>query len=412
MARLSRAEVFDPSEIAVIHVIGSVVRACYLLGEDPATGKNYDHRKRWIEVALERSAAYFGIDLIAYGLMSTHIHLVLRSRPDVVQTWDNTEVARRWLMLCPIRKNKDGTPKEPSAPELNKICNDAKRLNELRSRLSDISWWMRLMCQKISVRANKEDGARGDFWQSRYRAIRLLDEAAILACAAYVDLNPIRAAMAETVEDSLFTSAQRRVQALLREVEQCQTSSNENPENEEPNATDTTTSPDAFLAPVFVDIRAVVAPTEEVCGTNAQQPASESNPIGTAQERGQLTDKLQAAVHAMSIGHVGPMPSDNGNRCSDKGFASMSTAEYLQLLDWTARQIVPGKRGSTPMETPPIFARLQISAEAWCEIVSNFGEYFFLVAGQPETVDDYRSRTRGHRFRLKPSTRELFAQST
>jgi hypothetical protein len=51
---------------------------------------------------------------------------------------------------------------------------------------------MRLLSQNIAQRANKEDGELGKFWQARYRAVRLLDETAILACAAYVDLNPIR----------------------------------------------------------------------------------------------------------------------------------------------------------------------------------------------------------------------------
>ena len=55
-----------------------------------------------------------------------------------------------------------------------------------------------------------EDGEVGKFFQARYRAVRLLDETAILACAAYVDLNPIRAAIAETIEESEFTSEQRR----------------------------------------------------------------------------------------------------------------------------------------------------------------------------------------------------------
>ena len=63
-------------------------------------------------------------------------------------------------------------------------------------------------------RFNKEDNELGKFWQARFRAVRLLDETAILACAAYVDLNPIRAAMAETIETSDFTSAQKRANDL------------------------------------------------------------------------------------------------------------------------------------------------------------------------------------------------------
>ena len=67
------------------------------------------------------------------------------------------------------------------------------------------------------MRANGEDGkGLGRFWQGRYKAVRILDEESLLACAAYIDLNPIRADMAETLEQSDYTSVQRRVQAMHR----------------------------------------------------------------------------------------------------------------------------------------------------------------------------------------------------
>ena len=97
MARIARGEVFSPDEVAIIHVMNRVVRRCFLLGTDPVTGKNYDHRKVWIEDQLRRFAANFGIDLLGFAILSNHFHLILRSRPDVVKEWDDTEVARRWL---------------------------------------------------------------------------------------------------------------------------------------------------------------------------------------------------------------------------------------------------------------------------------------------------------------------------
>jgi hypothetical protein len=200
MARLARAEVFAADEVAIVHVMNRTVRRCFLLGDDPVTGKNYDHRKQWIDDQLVHQARYFGIDLLCQAIMSNHFHLVLRSRPDVVAEWDDTEVARRWLMLCPLRRDEHRQPLEPTEEELNSIRKDKDKLQQVRARLSDISWWMRLLSQNIAQRANRDDEEVGKFWQARYRAVRLLDETAILACAAYVDLNPIRAAMAETIE--------------------------------------------------------------------------------------------------------------------------------------------------------------------------------------------------------------------
>lgn len=418
MARLCRVELFDPSEIAVIHTISSVVRNCYLMGDDPLTGTNFDHRKEWIETGLQRSAANFGIDVIAFCLMDTHMHLVLRTRPDVVASWDNTEVARRWLMLCPVRKNKDGSPKEPSEAELNTIRNNHKRLEEIRSRLSDISWLIRLLCQRVGQRANKEDGKRGNFWQSRYRSVRLLDEESILACAAYVDLNPIRAAMAETIESSPFTSAQKRITALKQQLA------------DQTRLADLASSFPADTLPEVVRCDAFLSPVQIVESEPQQKPNSTNDGavnddavcngkvndvsavIGSQAVAGQLTtdiDATKASIDATGASAVGTSKGAAKLRCSDKGFTSLSTADYLQLLDWTARQAVAGKRGSTPEDAPPLFERLNISVEVWCELVVHFDEYFFLVAGKPQTVDAYRSRVKKHRFMMSRAARETMA---
>ena len=83
MARIARADVFRPDEIAIVHVMNRTVRRCFLMGDDPLTGKNFDHRKAWMEDELQRLAACFGIDLLTFAILSNHFHLILRSRPDV-----------------------------------------------------------------------------------------------------------------------------------------------------------------------------------------------------------------------------------------------------------------------------------------------------------------------------------------
>ena len=79
---------------------------------------------------------------------------------------------------------------------------------------SDISWFMKLLCQHIAPRANRMDRVRGKFWESRFGAVPLLDEEALLACSVYVDPNPIRAGKADTPEASEYASAYQRIQAL------------------------------------------------------------------------------------------------------------------------------------------------------------------------------------------------------
>ncbi len=61
-------------------------------------------------------------------------------------------------------------------------------------------------------------GEAGKLWQSRYPAVRLMGKELLLACAAYVDLHPIRPAMPETLEASDHTSVQRRIEAQRAET--------------------------------------------------------------------------------------------------------------------------------------------------------------------------------------------------
>ena len=110
MSRQARSESIDPLEVQIVHCIHRCVRRAFLCGSDPYTGKSFEHRRLWIRARLEFLASLFGIDCLTYTVLSNHLHLVLRSRPDVVASWSDREVARRWLLLFPERKKQDGSP--------------------------------------------------------------------------------------------------------------------------------------------------------------------------------------------------------------------------------------------------------------------------------------------------------------
>ena len=121
MPRQARGEVVDPTEVQVLHCVQRCVRRAFLCGKDPLSGKDYEHRRLWIRRRLEFLASVFAIDCLTFSVMHNHLHLVLRSRPDVLATWTDEEVASRWLRLFPKRRNKDGSPAEPTDVELSLI---------------------------------------------------------------------------------------------------------------------------------------------------------------------------------------------------------------------------------------------------------------------------------------------------
>ena len=110
MARRNRAEFVVADEVGVYHCVQRVVRRAFLWGVDPLSGNSYNHRRSWIRNRLESLAGLFGLEIAAFAVMSNHIHVILRIRPDVVALWSDQEVARRWLALFPGRVGNKPDP--------------------------------------------------------------------------------------------------------------------------------------------------------------------------------------------------------------------------------------------------------------------------------------------------------------
>lgn len=153
----------------------------------------------------------FCINLCAYAVMSNHYHLVLCIDQDKVNELTTDEVINRWCRLYKgpllIQRYREGILQGQAE---DKAISEV--IEQWRSRLADISWFMRSLNEHIARQANKEDSCTGHFWESRFKSQALLDEKALLTCMAYVDLNPIRAAIADTPENSDYTSIQIRIE--------------------------------------------------------------------------------------------------------------------------------------------------------------------------------------------------------
>jgi hypothetical protein len=150
MALMPRKFVVDEDEVGMYHCINRCVRRAFLCGTDEVSGKCFDHRKQFIQDRRELLAGVFGIDVLAFAVMSNHLHVVLRNRPDVVKSWSDDEVARRWWRLFPTRRDDSGEPAEPRSSDLSMISSDPEKLAEIRWRLSNIGWLMRCVAEPVA----------------------------------------------------------------------------------------------------------------------------------------------------------------------------------------------------------------------------------------------------------------------
>ncbi|GAA4945370.1 transposase [Halioxenophilus aromaticivorans] len=164
-------------------------------------------------------ADIFTIDIYAYAVMSNHLHVVLNVDSEKAKNLSNREVCERWHQLFKgtLLTHRYLNNEALTKPQLAVV---EDKLDLWRKRLHDISWFMRALNEPIARQANAEDKCTGRFWEGRFTSQALLDEKALIACMTYVDLNPIRAKIADSPETSDHTSLQRRIHAIQKQQSQ------------------------------------------------------------------------------------------------------------------------------------------------------------------------------------------------
>ncbi len=192
------------------HCVTRCVRRAFICGQDKVTGRDFSHRRDWIEKHLFVLSEVFCINIAGYAILSNHYHVVLHVDQDRAEKLSDRAVIKRWHKLY-------------KGPELirrylaNDLLTESEResvrdtIAQWREQLSNISRFMGHLNESIARRANKEDDCKGRFWESRFKLQAILDLAALLRTLCYVDLNPVRAGIAKTPETSRYTSIRRRL---------------------------------------------------------------------------------------------------------------------------------------------------------------------------------------------------------
>ena len=405
MPTYARRQIVVEDQVGVYHCIARCVRRAFLCGLDPYTAQDYSHRKEWILDRLRELAGLFAIEVCGYSVMSNHLHLVLRNRPDIAGQWSDDEIALRWCRIFPPRHDAAGEPVEPNKDDLAMLTANSERLAELRERLSSLSWLMRCLCEKIARLANHEDGSSGRFWAGRFKSVALLDESAILACSVYVDLNPIRAKLATTPEESAYTSGCNRIRSMVEDSTRL-TSSDEHSSREARER------PDAWLCELTLQETAVeLASTTAVIGCSSpQESATRATPIATAVVDAAGGSRPSADDSGATSGVAAPDGAVRRLhvRASDQGFLPIQIEHYAMLLDWTGRELRADKRGAIPDHLAPIMDRLGINRTNWMDTVRGFGRLFKQAAGRPTSLVDAAARRSRRWFQGKAAAQTAF----
>ena len=414
---IRRQDVVDPFEVQILHVYNRCVRRAFICGYDPISGNDYSHRKEWLQQRMEYLIGIFAFDIATFAIMSNHFHCVLRSRPDIVATWSDEEVARRNMKLQgKVWFRSDGSDRATAAKEIKRIINDPEELQRIRRKLSDISSFMSYFDEHIAKRSNREDEVTGAFWEGVFGCKVLEDEESILACMAYVDLNPIRAMMAESLEESEYTGIFERIGELRRqlategipvsnslplktnsrfEVEDWGTDPVKQTMMSTPVETGTTEQrisieADITLPKELAIPAATPIPAELTISTEHTTPVDLAVMVNRFPEVNSVTGGGDFDTHQWErqnqgrIGWLSPIElaatgdgldiDPSGRRCSRKGFLPISLLKYLEIVEWAGREQRDDKRGSISESLEPIFQRLGFSSTGFLASMLQFAE--------------------------------------
>ncbi|NRA37273.1 MAG: transposase [Planctomycetes bacterium] len=201
----ARKNVLTEDSLLTYHVISRCTRREWLLGGDHA------HRRAWVVELMNELLDCFAIDILSYAIMSNHIHLVARQRPDILAGWSREKLAMSGLRGIPVRLDGKMLLLPATKTNARRYAENDQWMEQCAQRFSSLSWFMKLLKQRISRRANKEDGCTGHFWESRFQTIPLLDNGAVLGCMAYVDLNQWRAGIGHALGDAPYNSLRQRL---------------------------------------------------------------------------------------------------------------------------------------------------------------------------------------------------------
>ena len=363
--RKAREDQFDPNRPPWLHCTSRCVRRAFLCGD------GYDHRKRFIEARLRQLASFFAVEVSAYAVMSNHLHVIARPRPDQAQELSAEAVAVAWLALRDLpTMARDGDVEEagdecvsnsgeagassadrgtasadrgassPSVLPVGPVTNDPTtdvgrqvRIAELaanaafvacwRERLGSIGWFMKLLKEPVARLANKEDDCTGAFWEGRFSSIPLLDDAAVVAGMVYVDLNPIRAQVADRPETSKHTGVKTRIVAR----------------------------------------QARRAAAAQVQAGDAEAARTTLHAAGLSLRPGCTLTHLDPARDDQARSWLTPITAVFAGR-------RLSAEDYLTLVDHTGRQMHTGKKGVIPPHLAAILRRLDHDPQTWCETMA------------------------------------------
>ncbi|MES1191715.1 MAG: alpha-amylase family glycosyl hydrolase [Steroidobacter sp.] len=370
-----------------------------MCGKDKQSGTNYDHRKQWLVSRLRFLSYVYAIDICANAVMSNHYHVVLHVDKERALGWSAKEVAERWQQIYNGHPLVDQWLAHPETMSGAQQAAVDELIEEWRKRLYGIDWFMRGVNETIARMANDEENLKGRFWEGRYKSQALLDEAALLTCMAYVDLNPVRAGITNDLVTSDFTSIQQRLFDHAKRLA--------HPSKDEKTLISRVKKQRQLKAELELDDQPEAKLMQFKKPINKKEPPHPQSLSLVGEREGLFIESVPRRVEgnggAFAVKSEGTLRQAQGERNDlqhqRKSFRNaihdalpITQQDYFTLVDTTGRLIREDKTGYISSELKPILKRFNIDPEQFMDQVQHFHERYAHCAGAPDNITAFAKR--------------------
>ena len=162
--------------------------------------------KEKFRTLMRRQENFTGCRVLAYCLMSNHVHILLEVPPMRDGGLSDDELLRR---MKAVHHEVAVEEVAQRLAELRKAGRDeaARELHEsITYRMHDLGEFMKALLQRFSRWFNTNHQRTGTLWESRFKSVLVEDGMAAQTMAAYIDLNPVRAGMVVDPADYRWSS--------------------------------------------------------------------------------------------------------------------------------------------------------------------------------------------------------------
>ncbi len=166
-----------------------------------------EQAKEVLRRQIRKVAAFCGVDILAFCLMSNHFHILVRVVSGRSAALSNQELLEK---LRQFYNNPDDLPvlEKLQADLLSEVEPKRQATRQmLLARMDDLSQFMKILKQRFSIWYNRNHQRLGPHWCDRFQSVLVQDHPqALRVVAAYIALNPVRAGICQDPKDYRHSS--------------------------------------------------------------------------------------------------------------------------------------------------------------------------------------------------------------